>query len=738
MKNSNIVWSQMTAKRWLVGLLAGCLAVATGCGQNPGGEPVVAEDGAYTYRLAESTSNLTLWTTPVAHKLLQAERAPERVDSGLHLSAARNEFEPIQLIVDPGAGSLSVEVAPFANLGGDARLELHHAGYVDGITETLTPLTPGQSITLAPNAPQSLWLTVYVPKQAPAGEHETTLTLTAGGDSITVPVHLHVFDFTLPDTTHFATQLNVNVSNLIPPNGDTEDAKDLLFEHRLTPKSVTWPSGFGWNITWDNQNAPAPCEQFYDEPDEGEPYSIRHLARKYIHGEGWNGTGFSQAMLFQFVDNATPRPATFCGLDRGDHYGSDAYNAEWSQWLGQLTSYLDDAGMLDKAYYYVQNEPQNDADHALAAHLCRLTKAAAPGLKIAISEEPKPEIAEDPGGACGYDIWIAHTRAYDEPYAHMRQQAHGETVWFYSLDHDPDPYFNPTRVDAQGMHTRIIPWAAFSHRIRGWAYYDANRFFSGHNPGIRAELLREAMEDYEYIFLANGEQHPQPGQEAIADPTVRSVAQSMTSWIDNPDALMVLRHELGRYLEGSRSTLPILETDDDSAHPRMPYAINFQDPAGEPTDDPLMARGKQWLKVGWEPWDDTRGYGWKGEHIDNPSIALYGYDNAGADVIENSYLYDDYGRNNLFEFGLENGRYAVTVGVGRPAKGYPNDPHNLVVEGVVAVDDEVTTDAAPVISRTVEVELTDGRLSLEVGGMSQQTGNWSYTFLHALEIEPLD
>ncbi len=729
-------------RRWRVWVMAGAVlgwTAASSCSRTPGGEPVVAEDGAYTYKLDQSGGNIQLWTTPVAHKIVENERAPERVDSGLHLSAARNEFEPVQLIIDPLSGSVTPEFTGFAELGSGARLTLHRAGYDQGITESLTPVMSGETITLDPARPQSLWLTVYVPKQAPAGDHETSLDLTfSTGATISIPVHLHVFDFTLPDHTHFATQLNVNVSGLIPPGGDTDDAKDLLFEHRLTPKSVTWPSGFGWNITWDNQNAPATCEQFYDEPDEGEPYSIRHLSRKYILGEGWNGVGFSQAMLFQFVDNGTPRPNTLCGIDRGDHYGTDAYNAEWSQWLGQLNSYLADAGMIEKAYYYVQNEPQNEADHALAAHLCRLTKAAAPDLKIAISEEPKPEIAEDPGGACGYDIWIAHIRAYDEAYAHKRVSDHGETVWFYSLDQDPDPYFNPTRVDAQGMHTRIIPWTAFAHRIRGWAYYDANRFFNGHNPGIRVELLREAMEDYEYIYLANGEQYPQPGEDALVDPTVKSVAQSMTNWIDDPDALMVLRYELGRYLEGSRSTLPILETDDDSAHPRMRYAINFQDPTGQPTEDPLMARGEEWMKIGWEPWDDTRGYGWSGEHIDNPQIALYGNDNSGADAIINSYVYDDYGRNNLFEFGLENGRYAVTVGVGRPDRGYPGDPHNVTIEGMVAVDDEQTTDAMPVISRTVEVDLTDGRLSVEVGGMSQQTGNWAYTFLHSLEIEPLE
>ena len=480
------------------------------------------------------------------------------------------------------------------------------------------------------------------------------------------------------------------------------------------------------------------CEVLWDEPDEGDQYSIGALSRKYILGEGWNGVGFPNAMLFQFVDNSTPRPAEFCGISRGDHYGSQAYNDEWSQFLGALEGYLDTNGMLAKAYYYVQNEPQDEEDHRLAAHLCRLIRAAAPNLRIAISEEPKPEIAEHPDGGCGYDIWIAHVRAYNQDYAHQRQRDHGELVWLYSLDHDPDPYFNPTRADAQGVHSRIIPWVSWTYRATGWAYYDAGRFFHQGNPTVRAELLREGFEDYEYLYLANGGAHPEVGADAPVDLTVASVASSLTSWTKNPDALMALRHELGLYIEGSRPDLPTLEAEND-LHPRGEYYLNFQDPQGEPSEDPLVVEGKTYMKIGWGAYDEDLGYGWYGEYVDNSGIALYGYDDTtGYSEVAKSYLYDDYGRDNLFEFALENGRYEVTVAVGRPGRAYANDPHHATVEGVAVVDDEPTTEGEPQFVRTVIVELTDGSLSLEVGGRSETTGNWSYTFLAYMDIVPVD
>ena len=700
-------------------------------------EPVPLDATDFTYLLDESPGSLPLWTTPCTRRLRTWDRAPEATHPGLLLSAARGEFEPVQLALGPASGTVSVAVEPFPDLGITQRVELAQVGYEEGWAEELSPLSSGATVTLNEDQPEVIWLTVRVPDDTPAGEHHTTLQLQSDDHgAVDIPITLYVFDFDLPTQTHFSTQLNIDVSSLIPAGGATEDAKDLLFEHRMTPKSVTWPSGFNWGITW--ESGAAPCEQFNDEPDEPDEYSIGWLAPYYILGQGWNGVGFPDAMIFQFVDNNTPRPDSFCGISRGDHYGTTEYNDEWSEFLGELDTYLGDHDLRGKAYYYVQNEPQDDEDHALAAHLCRLTRDAAPDLRIAISEEPKPEIAEEAGGACGYDIWIAHIRAYQQDYAWQRQRDHGETVWFYSLDHDPDPYFNPTAVDADGMHARIIPWAAWGHRITGWAYYDATRFFDGAEPGVRAELLREGFEDYEYLWLANEGAHPTPDHDAVADPTALSVASSMTSWTRDPDALMALRHELGLYIEGSRETLPVLESTTEG-HPRDAYYLNFQDPAGSPAADPLEIDEHTWLKVGWAAYDADAGMGWYGEYVDDPGIALYGYDDvAGYDDIERSYLYDDYGRDNLFEFALENGRYLVTLGVGRPAHGYPGDPHNATVEGTVLVDDEITTDEQPTLVRSVELELTDGLLSVEVGGLSESSGSWAYTFVSFLTIEPID
>ena len=182
--------------------------------------------------------------------------------------------------------------------------------------------------------------------------------------------------------------------------------------------------------------------------------------------------------------------------------------------------------MLERGYYYVQNEPQDEEDHRLWPPTSASSPAAAaPELRIAVSEEAKPEIAEHPEFPCGYDIWIAHIPAWQEDYAHSEDaRSRRADTWWYSLPQDAAPYFNPTRDENQGMHARVIPWASFASRVRGYAYYDFNIYFHDRRPGVRAELFREGFEDYEYLWLANGGAHPRADADSPLDGTVRSVA----------------------------------------------------------------------------------------------------------------------------------------------------------------------------------------------------------------------
>lgn len=518
--------------------------------------PVTYDPTAFRYSLVESASGLALWTAPPGHKVTPHEAGPAAQGSGLALAAARREFEPVQLVIGPADGFVTVSVAPFPVLGAGQRIELAAVGFVDGFAETLEPLVSGGTVELAEDRTTPIWITVFVPLGAPAGAHETTLTLAPEqGAPIVVPLRLEVFDFELPAAIHLESLVQVSMSQ------PEEALKDVLFEHRLTPWAPTWPSSLDPAITWDSPSNPSRCSAFYDEPGELPQFSIGTLAPKYGLGAGWNRIGFPSLLAFfppSLTSGATALPATFCA----ETLGMPAYDVAWSAYLSALDGWLTTHGLVAHAFAWLMHEPFGPADFASAAALCRQARAAAPGLRIAITEEPKPEIAEPDGEpACGYDVWIASTLAYEPVYARTRQLL-GEDLWLYGLPSDAPPLPSLYRVDVPGSHQRILGWLAWAERARGWLYSDLGPshpgVFHGRDPGVRAALLREGFEDYETLRLANEQSQPTPGAAAVPDATVASVVRDVADWEADPAALLALRHELSRFVAGTRDTLPVL------------------------------------------------------------------------------------------------------------------------------------------------------------------------------------
>lgn len=743
----------------------------SGAGGSGGSGPVCTDctpAGDMTYALP-SPAGATLWTTTTMDKVLREAAPPGTPGDRLRLSAAKNEFEPLQVVIRPDAdGPASLAMTAFTGPGTIDRVEIRRVGYVrinepsdasaipsGNVPDPLLPTTFGASEALVGGENQPFWITVYVPPDAPAGDYTSTLTVTVGGAEQQIPVELHVYNFELPAQIGLDGNWNSSFQDLGGSESlaKVEDLKRFFHEHRLVPSSVAWPAGLNYDggISYDCASG-----AFIEEVND---YDFSSLGPKYIDGEGWNGVGFPSFQVMQFVDNSTPRPQTFCGVDRGpDHLGTSAYNAEWSRLLAAIDAYLVAHGWQDKGYYYVQNEPQGAENYDVAAALAQLTKAAAPNLRIAVSEEPKPEIAEHPAaGGASYDLWWANLSHFDPDYAKVRQ-AVGEEVWWYFLYGDLPPHFNPITIDHPGIESRVAAWAAWKYRIRGLAYYSVTGWggdpYNDPKPqgtnqngdgfllyppvggelvtSIRWELLREGAEDYEYLLMAAGGSAPQtPDTEVACDASVNSAVSSTTSYTRDASAFKHLRDQLGLMLEGAVNGCPVLDSKPPGAHPRAEYRINFQDPNGEPSASPLVVGDKEWLKIGWDPYVAAAGYGWSGPHIGDPAIMLYQYlPDAPVDELQRSIMFNDYGRVDTFNWDIENGRYEVSVSIGWADKTYSR--HRVVLEGQVIFDSVETTPAEPYKIGTVVVDVADGNVTLEAGQTDE------YTMLNWMSIAPAE
>jgi hypothetical protein len=133
-------------------------------------------------------------------------------------------------------------------------------------------------------------------------------------------------------------------------------------------------------------------------------------------------------------------------------------------------------------------------------------------------------------------------------------------------------------------------------------------------------------------------------------------------------------------------------------------AVNFQ-PLGVPVPEGFVPdTGSQY--------DVTRGYGWNG------SFARF---TKNREIVSNralDTLIVSRETVRTWNFDVENGDYQVTIASGDPA--YPQGPQRVVVEGQVVLDGEISP-ASMFMQRTLCVNVEDGNISVEIGGLPTVT-----------------
>lgn len=216
----------------------------------------------YGYPL-KSDRDCALWWCEGTYKVSRERPAPTGPVTGpasLQVSAARNEFEPVQLVLTP-TRDLKGLTATSSDLTGPGGAKLsaqnvsicyvwyHYvkratdrAGCLGWWPDALPPLDEPLDLKAGQNQP--LWLTYHVPEGTPAGDYEGEITLQAQGWSSRVPVRLHVWNFTLPKDSQVASGFGLDANaiwryNNVNNEADRERVWDLYMQnfrdHRISP-----------------------------------------------------------------------------------------------------------------------------------------------------------------------------------------------------------------------------------------------------------------------------------------------------------------------------------------------------------------------------------------------------------------------------------------------------------------------------------------------------------------------
>ena len=290
-------------------------------------------------------------------------------------------------------------------------------------------------------------------------------------------------------------------------------------------------------------------------------------------------------------------------------YGENTpeYRAAFGDYCGQIQEHLRKNGWLDEAFVYWFDEP-SPKDYEFVNNGFRKLKSAAPDINRMLTEQVEPALAGGP------NIWCPVTPNYDRDKARARRKL-GERFWWYVCTGPKAPYCT-LFIDHPATELRVWLWQTWARGIDGilvwqsnyWtsstAYADPARpqnpyedpmgWVSGYSTprgarrpwgngdgrfiyppmaaatgrqkgtvldgpvdSIRWEMLRDGIEDYEYLAIlrrmlaARGGKLSAPAlarYEALLT-VPESVTSDMTTFARTPGPIEARRHEVARAIE---------------------------------------------------------------------------------------------------------------------------------------------------------------------------------------------
>ncbi|MBI4464285.1 MAG: DUF4091 domain-containing protein [Acidobacteria bacterium] len=549
------------------------------------------------------TQELNWWTTHALVKVRPEDPPPPGKLQTAALYAGRNEFEPFQIVLrTEGFDIENVDAEPSdlkgpegASIGQEnvtlyleRYMKLDRPSSVEGEAgEWPDPLIPrvdryvGERRNAFPfpllrGRSQPIWVEVYVPLDTPLGDYNGAVRITASGaPGISVPITLHVWNFTLPSTSRLKTSFGFSGGGALKQHrgGYTND-EELYAITYLYTKAALWHRISLHGGTF----IPPP----FVETEGLVQVDWRRYDREV--SPFLDGTVFSQR---------EPLPgAKATSVDLRTHGGANTDEKKvlyWREWVRHFA----EKGWLDRLFYYVWDEPPT-RDYPQVALRAELARRADGRLRNLVTT-PLNGILE-----AVIDIWTPLINCVDSKpgfpdfcekdvprplYDRVIQE--GKALWWYQscASHGcnivGEEYFRgwPSYViDVSPVANRIMPWISWKQGVAGELYYSMNEAFSrdgdpwsnvylfGGNgdgtlfyPGrpdriggstdipiesIRLKLIREGLEDYEYLTLLSAQ-----CLSGWAANQVSQLVHAAYNWGKDPEILYAVRRKLGEKLD---------------------------------------------------------------------------------------------------------------------------------------------------------------------------------------------
>lgn len=556
-----------------------------------------AENGAGAAGDLE-TGDLEIWVTHGLDKVRPAD--PPGSARRADLSAARNEFEPFQVVLRSPAPIAGVDarIGDLVAEDGGHRIDRRHAtvyrvGWLDVETpsseagdtgEWPDPLLPRTDpyagerrdafpFDLPAARNQPLWLEVYVPPETPPGAYRGTVEIAVGGAArAAVPVSLEVWPFTLPSTSSLRTSFGFSGPTALKRHHGSYLGDDEL--HELTGRYAE--AALRHRISL-HGGSMAPPEPRFD----GSRVTVDWTRYDREVGPFLEGTVFGADDPLPGARATSTDVITAPGLD------DTRKVLYWRAWADHFRR----RGWLDRLFLYLPDEPGVE-DYPEVARLADLARRADPELPTLLTEQLVPELAGR------VDLWttlincLGHGCGPSPCERSVTRRAYtaaedgGAELWWYQscashgcgiVGERASRRWPTYVIDAPATAARIMPWLAFTHDVEGELYYntveawtgdgdpwtdlhrhggngDGTLFYPGaperiggrtHVPveSLRLKLIRDGLEDYEYLTLLAA-----AGGGHLARAESEEIAPSPCRWRHPPEAMLAAREALAREL----------------------------------------------------------------------------------------------------------------------------------------------------------------------------------------------
>ncbi len=513
------------------------------------------EDGKPVYGVAVVSG--TLKVRPKSFTALE----DQPLASAISMSAAKGEYESRQVLIYSPARDLvgvTVDCSPLTSETGDVipatELLFAPVGYCPyRVPHNLTVhgwwpepiLTFLKQFTIQGGDVQTLWYRVHVPRDVRAGVYRGTVTVRAeGAPACTVPVDLRVWDFALPKWPRLRVVVGCNRVGEFEMSYGLNPSTIYVFDDRWTEEFPRWAEA-----------------------------GVTAINLAYIWGKQ--------------MDPQTKLP-------------TDAQLDEWVTQIRRRYEAATRAGLRDACYVYLFDEATAEWDAAMQMVSGRLRQEFPDLLLLTTAHRAwYPGATVQDGGATIEDIngWCPATFHYNYEEAAKARRL-GRQVWWYTCNSPEKPFANILMSHPATDARLLMGFMAFAYQTDGFLYYATaggtyenrpaitegpytqwaiednahNHLYQkgpdGPLPSLRLEAMRDGLEDYDYLYLAQRAQRDlrevdvtTPELEALAREITpyfapgNGLVESLTEYSEDPQELESARERVARYVEEAQALL---------------------------------------------------------------------------------------------------------------------------------------------------------------------------------------